>query len=605
MATKRFLLFAILVAWGVFHPVCAQISVNPSTGKTPEDIVREVIMGEGVIISNVQFNGIDGTLGQQESSQLGTFSNNENGFPGFFASGIILCTGYCKVAEGPNNDSGKTQAAEGNKVKCKELESIVSPYSVNHPAVLEFDFSSVTSHVQFRYVFASEEYPVCSCSQFNDVFGFFVKDAKNGKTKNIALIPGTKDAVSVNNIHPDYGAGCKAVNEEYLTMLPNGAKEMQFNGFVGPFVAEADLEPNRTYHIKLAISNVSDMQLESAVFIEALSFNAVDDYGVVCKSDGTPSSYSVTDTVPETTIEVMTLDDINDEGGKSGVSFQELGYGGEDPFDPERYIITAETPYGYLFDTVAAGFVDDSIVVRLHSQGQWCNCFVPEEVPVTVVLTPKSANEDGTQLQQIVIPLVVPVVDGSPWLSRCLWVLVTIGALLLLIFYLRALLRKRRFKKSARIKNTYVELKGGVQRESELQNGLRLREKGFGPWFKRWFVPYPDERRTQPWQTPPAGSLTFVAGRSKETVDVVHSSFNEQKLRMDTYDPNNEDEKKKKLLEMGTIKVYEQKQYKGRLEYDSGSRDDEKYYRIMLVVLMLVSVAAIAVLVFFMLKAFL
>ena len=604
MDAKRLLLLVVLVVWGFHATLRAQISVEPSVGKTPEDIVKEVIMGEGVVISNVQFNGINGKLKKDESSQLGTFSNNEKGFPGFFKSGIILCSGDCKMAEGPNDENGKTKLAKTKNVKCKELESIVSPYGVNHPAVLEFDFSSVTSHVQFRYVFASEEYPVYSCSQYNDVFGFFVKDTKKGKPKNIALIPGAELAVSVNNIHPDYGANCKAVNEQYLTMLPEGAKEMQFNGYVGPFVAEADLEPNRTYHIKLAISNVSDLQLESAVFIEALSFNAVDDYGVICLGDGSPSSYSVTDTVPERTVKGMTPEDINNEGGKSGFSFLELDDGGGKPIDPERYIITAETPYDYLFDTVAAGFVGDSIVVTLHSQGDWCNCFFPKKIPVDVILTPKSTNEDGSQLQRIVIPVVVPIVENEPWLSRCLWVLVTIGVLLFLVFYLRALLRKRRFKKSARIKNTYMELKAGVQRESALQDGMRLREKGFFPWFKRWFVPFPDERRTQFWQTPAAGSITFVAGKSKETVFITRSSFNVHKLRMDTFDPTNEDDQKKKLLEMGTVNVYEQRQYKGHLEYDSGSRDDEKYYRILLIVLMLVSIVSIAGLVVFMLKAF-
>ena len=158
----------------------AQITVNPSAGKTPKQILKEVFVGKGVTISNVEFNGFSGKLTDKDSKQFGTFSNDEKGFPNFFSSGIILCSGNCKIAEGPNDTNGKTEIItdypEG--FECNELKKIVSPYSVNCPAVLEFDFSSVSNHVVFRYVFATEEYPNFSCSKFNDVFGFFVKDKR-------------------------------------------------------------------------------------------------------------------------------------------------------------------------------------------------------------------------------------------------------------------------------------------------------------------------------------------------------------------------------------------------------------------------------------------
>lgn len=579
-----------------------QISVNSCNGKTAQEVVEEFVKGNGVKISNAKFNGTDDKLKKKQSSQLGTFTNNEKKFPVFFSSGIIICTGNCKMAEGPNDHDGKTSEASPSGQKCKELEKIVKPYPVNFPAVLEFDFSSVTQHVQFRYVFASEEYPEYSCSQFNDVFGFFVTDTKTGKTENIALIPGTKDAVSVNNIHPDYDPdNCKGVNEQYLTMLPKGSPQMQFDGYVGPFEAVVDLEPNRTYHMKLAISNVSDMRLESAVFIEAMSFNAVDEHGFVVGEGGkcpvVPNDLKI-DTLPERVVKGVPYEELK-KGYEFGILIEPSDY--KKPINLDDYDITLDPKYDALLDTVAAEVRGDSIYVMLRLRGDWCNCFSPEKIPVDIILTPKSGS-DG-EMEQIVIPRVVPIVDRGSWFSRCLWVLITIAALLLFVFYLRALLKKNRFKKSARIDYTYMETRGSMLRETDLQNGIKLREKTFLAWVKRWLVPFRDERRFYNWRVPSAGGITFVASRSREWVYITKESFNPRKMRMGDYDPK---ENEAELVEMADdIKVYQNGKYQGHLEYNGGGKNDEKYYRIIITVLMALSIAAILVLTFLMLRGIL
>lgn len=322
---------------------------------------------------------------------------------------------------------------------------------------------------------------------------------------------------------------------------------------------------------------------------------------VKTECDSKPQNYNVVEK-PKTELPSVTFQYLKERSIR-GV-FTDEGDG--KTLDPKKFDIEVEVENGFLYEDPKVTFDGDTIVIDIRPKGDWCECLFPENLDFRIVSTPKEGafEDEDKQYSKTVHPFNIKVEKERSWLSRCFWVLVTIGCLLLFIFYLRALLRKRRFKKSAKIKNTYMELKAGVQRESSLQDGMRLREKGFFPWFKRWLAPFPDERRTQFWQTPEAGSITFVAGRSKETVDVVHSSFDEHKLHMDTYDPNDEDDKKRKLLEMGTIRVYVQRQYKGRLEYDSGSRDDEKYYRIALIVLMLASIASAVVLTVLMIKSF-
>ena len=249
--------------------------------------------------------------------------------------------------------------------------------------------------------------------------------------------------------------------------------------------------------------------------------------------------------------------------------------------DPDRFDITTESDHDYLFDKIEAIVSRDTVYIKFHPRNDWCDCFVPKQIKVNVILVPKTDEGDGTG--RVVIPTVVPVTKENPWIVSCLWVLILLTVLLILILYLWALLKKNRFKKSARIVNTYMEMKGSLVRETEPQSGIRLRQKGIIPWINRWLVPLRDERRTIIWQTPAAGSITFVAAKSKEIVDITRESFNPRIMRMADYDPNNPDQTRERLLKMDdNIRVYQNNRYQGRLEYVSGGTNDEKLYRLII-----------------------
>lgn len=597
----------VLLAWGCMCPCFGQIVVHPSAGKTPEKIVKDVFMGKGVKITNVKFNGSSDKLKVGNSAQLGTFTNDTKGFPDFFSSGIILCSGDTKAMEGPNNNGGITASVQNYPagLKCEELEDIVRPYGVNHPAILEFDFSSVSNHVAFRYIFATEEYPQFSCSVFNDVFGFFVKEGKGKKAKNIALIPGTNEAVSVNNIHPDYGEDCKAVNAEYLTMLPFGSDKMQLNGYVGPFTAEADLEPNKVYHIKLAISNVSDLALESAVFVEAQSFNAVDDNGMIVKGDGSPATYSKTDTLAEHTTDGLPMEELIRTGSVDGLTIQGL----EQflPIDTSKYEITAETDYDYLFEDVSVDVKDSALAMKLKLYGPWCDCFFPERIPARVILTPKVI--EANELERIVIPVIVPVIKRSPWFLRCYWVMIVLAALLLFVIYLRALLKKNRFHKHARLKNSYVN---DDSPKEIVKSGKPLRKPGFGPWINRWLNPFGDERNKLSFVRPKTDYMTFIASPSKNRILMTESSFDSNRMTVPNYTPQPKVGKRKEgapiNITAGTSIEIKRKQggettRLGHLKYVAEGKDDVAGFQLFCGLLIAISIIVIIMLVILMIRA--
>ena len=106
-------------------------------------------------------------------------------------------------------------------------------------------------------------------SQYNDAFGFFL----NGE--NIALIPGTKTPVSINNVNAE-------VNSQYyvdnvLSGRGNRASQhplVEADGFTTKMTAIAEPEPEWNL-IKIVTGDVSDGILDSWVMLEAGTFSCV------------------------------------------------------------------------------------------------------------------------------------------------------------------------------------------------------------------------------------------------------------------------------------------------------------------------------------------
>lgn len=243
----------------------SQVAVASSAGRTPENLVSSVLVGNGVTIANVSFNGVSTTLTATNGAQIGTFTNNQVGFPQMFSEGLIMTTGDISVAPGPNDEGGASEDVT-NSVTCPRLQALVTE-QINNPAVLEFDFSTTADMVSFNYIFGSEEYPEFVDDYFNDVFAFFVTDLVTNQTVNVARIPNTTLPVAINNVN-DHSYS------QYYHTTPDGSTTMQYDGWVGPLTASFSVVPCRMYHMMLAIANVYDDLFDSGVFLQGQSFSA-------------------------------------------------------------------------------------------------------------------------------------------------------------------------------------------------------------------------------------------------------------------------------------------------------------------------------------------
>ncbi|HPS84168.1 MAG TPA: choice-of-anchor L domain-containing protein, partial [Bacteroidales bacterium] len=266
MFHRRIAVFFCLLL--TFSGLNAQISVDYSL--TPTQLVQNVLLGGGISVSNVTFTG--------GAEMRGTFEGTSNlGID----TGLILATGDIAVSIGPNTYISHSDG--GGVAGDSQLDALIGS-STNDAAVLEFDFVPSSDTIRFFYVFGSEEYPEYVCSEFNDVFAFFLSGPNplggNYNNVNIAKIPGTNIPVAINSINPGaegaYGdpGGCTTLAYSSLYNDNTSGTTIEYDGFTDVLEASANVIACSTYHIKIAIADVTDGAYDSGVFLKAKSFSS-------------------------------------------------------------------------------------------------------------------------------------------------------------------------------------------------------------------------------------------------------------------------------------------------------------------------------------------
>ncbi len=241
---------------------------------TPENLISNIFLGDGVEVLNVDFQG--------DAAAVGYFKDGETEVG--IGRGIVMTSGR---ASSPNcndpfgaNCVGSNFANNDNSSNVSDPDlTAISSLNINDAAKFTITFIPTADTLRFKYVFASEEYPEYGCSVFNDVFGFFISGPGiNGPYQNngvnIALVPGTNDPVAINSVHPQNpnNPSCTPVNLQYYNFNENTNNQPVYDGYLDVFVAEVVVIPCETYTIKLMIADVGDGAFDSGVFLEAKSF---------------------------------------------------------------------------------------------------------------------------------------------------------------------------------------------------------------------------------------------------------------------------------------------------------------------------------------------
>ncbi|MBP7513172.1 MAG: gliding motility-associated C-terminal domain-containing protein [Flavobacteriales bacterium] len=262
-------LFCLLATIGLQ----AQIVIDQSL--TPEQLVQDVLLGSGVQVSNITFNGLPGsTLTEQAGSFNGVNCNVG------IENGILLATGSVMNAEGPNDAGASTTGGGMFGQSDPDLVAIGSNATINDAAVLEFDFIPIGDSIQFDFVFGSDEYLEFVNSSFNDVFGFFlsgpgINGPYSNNSINIALIPGTTQAIAINNVNDvSYPEFYVNNGDGFTAPFSTDPTYVQYDGMTVRLTARAAVTCGEVHHIKIAVGDAGDTAYDSVVFLEGGSFTS-------------------------------------------------------------------------------------------------------------------------------------------------------------------------------------------------------------------------------------------------------------------------------------------------------------------------------------------
>ena len=255
---------------GIFLPQILRAQLVTNNSLNPQGLVQNILLGNGVTVSNVTYNGSPVAIAQF------TAANTTLGIN----SGIVMTTGTTLPngdgPQGPNDASGA--GVDNNMGGFNLLSQAIQGTQTYNAAILEFDFIPYADTVRFKYVFGSDEYPEFAPpnnTTYNDVFGFFISGPGITGFQNIAKLPNGA-VVSINNVNTLTNPFYFVNNGDGNTAPYNQSPQyIQYDGFTKVLEAVSQVQCGQTYHLILAIADVGDGQWDSGIFLEANSLSTI------------------------------------------------------------------------------------------------------------------------------------------------------------------------------------------------------------------------------------------------------------------------------------------------------------------------------------------
>jgi hypothetical protein len=248
------MLFRRIVCTGivVVFAICTlhgQFSI--STGIDTARII-ELLSQPGVQFSNVQING--------DSLAYGEFDGRSE-LP--LTHGLAIGTGHISAGAAPN-------LAENTGHCYGTLDTIpgffFAPDATKDVCAITVTAVATSSIIQFRYSFASEEYPEYVDSPYNDVFAIFVSGQNpaggNYLNRNFAKTPINQN-VCVSSVNKSDS------RELYYDNAMSGATSIIFDGLTEYLTASISVFAGQPYTITFVIADAADCYFDSGVFIAA------------------------------------------------------------------------------------------------------------------------------------------------------------------------------------------------------------------------------------------------------------------------------------------------------------------------------------------------
>ena len=288
---KVLLLIAILFIAKTYKAQLAVSNIAPYNN--PIYLVNNVLLGQNVTASNVTITG--------DANQIGYFSNGLAGAtnPLGIDSGIVISSG--NVNDIPGTGLLSTDFLGAGDDDLLSIAQGVRPNigTSQDAAALEFDFTPLGDTVEFRFVFASDEYLTYINQDFNDIFAFFLSGpgidgsydaplAFPDSAVNVAIVPGSGNSfatpptgtpITISTIYNDPSQTPTSVNGQLYINNPN-ENTFGYNGYTSAISIKFPVTCNALYHFKFAVSDCQDGGFDTGVFLEGSSFSSSPPIGI-------------------------------------------------------------------------------------------------------------------------------------------------------------------------------------------------------------------------------------------------------------------------------------------------------------------------------------
>lgn len=268
MLNKKLLFSLTVIALSVFQ---IQAQFNVASNLTAQQYVQNVLIGPGVSVSNITFTG--------SNTQIGKFINGNPSLG--INSGVVMSSGdVTQIDNGGSGTNLSTSVGGAGDADLLAVAQSVIPTasSTNDAAILKFKFIPSGDTVKFNFVFASDEYTTYSCTQWNDVFGFFVNGPNpaggNYVNQNLAVVPNTNTPITISTIYPNNAGSCSGSQNAQYYVQNTAAGIQGFNGYLIPIEIKFAVVCGQEYNFKFAVADVSDRILDTGIFLEAGSFSS-------------------------------------------------------------------------------------------------------------------------------------------------------------------------------------------------------------------------------------------------------------------------------------------------------------------------------------------
>ena len=267
---KSFLPFFTFFALAFLGIGRVQAQFIPTTGQTATQLANKLV-GPGVQIMSPTLTCANGASGKFTTGPLPTTLGMDSGI--VLTSGAVAGAGFATGIAAPASSFASTGNNAAGDISLSQLASLAT----FDACILEFDFRPLGDSIRFQYKFGSEEYPEYACTNFNDVFGFFISGPGFPVAQNIARIPGTTLPVAINTVNSaPVGTGPIANCQVYpgapvsTYYINNSAStSIVYDGTTTLLEAKAAVTPCQTYHLKLGIADGGDGVYDSGVFLKA------------------------------------------------------------------------------------------------------------------------------------------------------------------------------------------------------------------------------------------------------------------------------------------------------------------------------------------------